>query len=91
MSNNIIQHPDFKLTNEITNNLNPKVCQTNGELCYPTRYFSSFGTVKQNLDKFPIFNSKQVRLEVKEDLFKNPNYVRKGIFYVHNYKYSNIF
>lgn len=71
-------------------NPNPKVCQTNGELCYPTRYFSSIGTNKQNLDLYPIFNKKQEKSEVKTDLFKNPNYVRKGVFYVHNYRYSNV-
>lgn len=70
---------------------NPKVCQTNGNLCYPPKYFTNTESPKQTLALYPIFNTKQAKQEIKKDPFNNSNYIRKGAFYVHNYKFSNVF
>ncbi len=69
---------------------NPKVAQTNGELCYPPSYFATRPATSKNLANYPVFNDKQAKQEIKRDTFNHANYVRRGMFYVHNYNYSNI-
>ena len=69
---------------------NPKVSLTNGALCYPPSYFASRPNTSKNLATYPVFNEKQAKQEIKRDTFNHANYVRRGMFYVHNYNFSNI-
>ena len=43
-----------------------------------------------NSDGNPMGQITQAAVKAAEDDFKNPNYVRRGVFYVHNYNYSNV-
>ena len=68
----------------------PKTLLTNGKPSYPTEYYNKTPNTKITLEKYKNYNKIQDKRLLNSDKYQNKNYVRKGVFYVINQKYSNI-
>lgn len=71
-------------------NKNTKTLLTNGRPSYPTEFYNKTPNTKIILDKYSNFNKIQDKKLLNSDKYYNKNYVRKGVFYVINQKYSNL-
>ena len=65
-----------------------KTVLSDGSALYPIDYFNSKISTPENLSKYSQFNNIQANKFIKHDKYHNVNYLRKGVFYVKNHKYT---
>jgi hypothetical protein len=74
--------PPFKI-NKFT-----KTVASDGRVVYPIDYFNNKITTETNLSRHKQYNKIQADRVIEYDKHLNVNYIRRGVFYVKNYKYS---
>jgi hypothetical protein len=65
-----------------------KTVLSDGTACYPTDYFHNHISKEDILHKYTNYNKIQSDRLLKYDRYNNVNYIRKGVFYVKNHKYT---